>query len=153
MGTHAANTNARARRARRARTHPRASLKHPPARTPARFDPTRRVFRPSPILAAAAPQVLYAGLFVRVDQIPPWIRWGQYLCSLKYGINLFLANEFGAATCDPARRSQCAGLLASSDADEGIWWAYVLVLLGIFLAFRLAGLVVLARKARGFALA
>jgi ABC-type multidrug transport system permease subunit len=99
------------------------------------------------------PQVLFAGLFVRVDQIPVWVRWGQYLCSLKYGINLFLVNEFGSASCDPAWRKQCDQLLASSDADEGIWWAYVVILLAIFLGFRLVGLVILARKARGFALA
>jgi hypothetical protein len=99
------------------------------------------------------PQVLFAGLFVRVDQIPAWIRWGQYLCSLKYGINLFLANEFGGGACDPAQRKQCQGLLTSSDADESLWWVYVIILLSIFFIFRLLGLVILARKARGFALA
>ena len=99
------------------------------------------------------PQVLFAGLFVRVDQIPAWVRWGQYLCSLKYGINLFLANEFGGGACAPAQRAQCARLLAASDADEGLWWVYLIILLAIFLLFRLLGLAILARKARGFALA
>ncbi len=103
--------------------------------------------------AIFVPQILFAGLFVRIDQIPAWIRWAQYLCSLKFGINLFLVNEFGAAACDPARRAECAGLLDSTDADEAIWWAYALILIGIFLLFRLAGLLVLTRKARGFALA
>ena len=32
-------------------------------------------------------------------------------------------------------------------------WAYLLILFGMFLLFRLAGLAVLTRKARGFALA
>lgn len=101
------------------------------------------------------PQVLFAGLFVRIDQIPAWVRWGQYLCTLKYGINLFLVNEFGAGACSggPKQLEQCRALLASSDVDEGIWWVYVVILLCIFIAFRLVGLVILARRARGFALA
>ena len=103
--------------------------------------------------AIFVPQILFAGLFVQIDQIPVWIRWAQYLCSLKFGMNLFLVNEFAGAACDPAQRKACDALLASTDADQGIWYAYVLILVGIFLLFRVLGLLVLTRKARGFALA
>jgi ABC-type multidrug transport system permease subunit len=99
------------------------------------------------------PQILFAGLFVKVDQIPVWLRWAQYLCSLKYGIDLFLINEFGSSTCDPSQRKACEKLLASSDVQESLWWAYGLIMIGIFLVFRLLGLFVLTRRARGFALA
>mmetsp|Transcript_73826 Transcript_73826/g.196522 ORF Transcript_73826/g.196522 Transcript_73826/m.196522 type:complete len:233 (+) Transcript_73826:1510-2208(+) len=106
--------------------------------------------------AVFVPQMLFAGLFVRLEQIPVWIRWAQYLCSLKYGISLFEVVEFqpGSAACSsPSQQKGCDGLLASNEVNLDIWWAYVLVLLAIFLGFRLLGLIVLVRKARGFALA
>ena len=96
------------------------------------------------------PQILFAGLFVQIDRIPAWFRWAQYLCALKYAINLYIINEFGSSTCDS---HDCEGLLSSINVDEGIWWAYMLIMFGISLLFRLAGLMVLTRKARGFALA
>ena len=99
------------------------------------------------------PQILFAGLFVKVDQIPVWIRWAQYLCSLRFGMNLYLLNEFGSATCDPPHEKECARLLDAANVDANIWWAYVLILIGIFLLFRLLGLIILVHKARGFALA
>ena len=99
------------------------------------------------------PQILFSGLFVQIDRIPTWIRWAQYLCSLKFTMNLYIINEFGSGICEPARKQMCEGLRDETDADENIWWAYMLILLGIFLIFRLAGLLVLTRKARGFALA
>ena len=98
------------------------------------------------------PQILFAGLFIKLDQMPVWIRWAQYLCSLKFGMNLFVLNEFDTH-CDPARVTDCDKFRDTIDADSSIWWAYILILLGIFLFFRLMGLAVLTRKARGFALA
>ncbi len=84
---------------------------------------------------------------------PAWVRWGQHLGSLKHGIRLLLVLESGAAARDPARRRQCDALLASAEADEGVWRVHAVILLGIFPAFRLVGLAILTRKARGFALA
>ena len=34
------------------------------------------------------PQLLFAGFFIKTEQIPVFLRWAQYLCSLKYSINL-----------------------------------------------------------------
>ena len=34
------------------------------------------------------PQILFLALFIRLDQMPVWISWAQYLCSAKYGLNL-----------------------------------------------------------------
>ena len=42
------------------------------------------------------PQMLFSGFFIRMDQIPEYMRWGQYLCGLKYSINLLMGVEFGA---------------------------------------------------------
>jgi ABC-type multidrug transport system permease subunit len=99
------------------------------------------------------PQLLFGGLFVPIDQIPVWIRWAQYLCSLKFGINLFLINEFGSGACDPAQQMICQKLLASTNIDESIWWGYGLTLFSLFLMFRLMGLIALTSKTRGFTLA
>jgi ABC-type multidrug transport system permease subunit len=40
------------------------------------------------------PQLLFAGFFIRTEQIPVFMRWAQYLCSLKYALNLILLEEF-----------------------------------------------------------
>mmetsp|Transcript_73830 Transcript_73830/g.196541 ORF Transcript_73830/g.196541 Transcript_73830/m.196541 type:complete len:362 (+) Transcript_73830:1138-2223(+) len=101
------------------------------------------------------PQILFAGLFVKLTQIPVWIRWAQYLCSLKFGMNLLVAAEFqpGQGACTGARAAACEALASSIDMNRDIWWGYGLVLVAIFLCFRMLGLGVLVRKARGFALA
>ncbi|EKX32917.1 hypothetical protein GUITHDRAFT_158946 [Guillardia theta CCMP2712] len=102
--------------------------------------------------AIFVPQILFAGFFIKIQQIPVWIRWAQYLCSLKFGINLFLLNEFQNG-CRDFQRPACAQLLESNDIKPDLWWAYGLILVGIFFFFRFAALIVLTKKARGFALA
>lgn len=37
---------------------------------------------------------LFAGFFVPVEDIPVWLRWAQYLCGLKYSLNLLTVVEF-----------------------------------------------------------
>ncbi len=111
----------------------------------------QQAMQASPVIFV--PQILFAGLFVQIEQIPVWIRWAQYLCSLKFGINLFLINEFGSSTCEPSEQKACQKLLASANVDESLWWVYGIILIALFLLFRLLGLVVLTYRARGFALA
>ena len=33
------------------------------------------------------PQILFAGFFIRTTFIPVFLRWAQWLCSLKYTVN------------------------------------------------------------------
>ena len=40
------------------------------------------------------PQILFTGIFVSINIIPPSLRWIQYLCALKYAINLGCIIEF-----------------------------------------------------------
>lgn len=40
------------------------------------------------------PQILFSGVFVPISNIPVVLRWIQYLCSLKYAINLVTLLEF-----------------------------------------------------------
>jgi len=122
--------------------------------------------------AIFVPQILFGGFFIKITQIPEWIRWAQYICSLKFAINLHMIIEFANGACDgdpkvykglmgppvpgaPAltRKQACDSMLEQNDVEPELWWFYGLVLLGIFLGFRLIALVLLTRRARGFALA
>ena len=40
------------------------------------------------------PQLFFAGLYIKVEQIPAIIRELHWVCALKYGINIILINEF-----------------------------------------------------------
>mmetsp|Transcript_4244 Transcript_4244/g.4120 ORF Transcript_4244/g.4120 Transcript_4244/m.4120 type:complete len:120 (-) Transcript_4244:302-661(-) len=33
--------------------------------------------------------MIFSGLFTSISNIPVWLRWIQWLCSLKYGVNLY----------------------------------------------------------------
>eukprot|EP01034_Spumella_vulgaris_P010014 gene10014-12702_t len=63
----------------------------------------------SPLLFV--PQVLFAGFFVRTNSIPIFLRWAEWLCSIKYGMNLALLLEFGPSVphCNtsPAAVANC----------------------------------------------
>jgi ABC-type multidrug transport system ATPase subunit/ABC-type multidrug transport system permease subunit len=106
--------------------------------------------------AIFVPQILFAGFFIKTTQIPVWIRWAQYLCSLKFAVNLHMIIEFGkgSSACDGAFNAKgCAAMLDNNEVDQDLWWFYGLVLCAIFMGFRLLALFLLTRRARGFALA
>ena len=92
------------------------------------------------------PQFYFSGLFIAIELIPTWVSWAQYLCSLTYAARIGFAYEFG--TCEPgAAQQNCDAALASNNVDmDGIWW-YWLALMGLFVAFRFAGIVILRSKA------
>ena len=41
-------------------------------------------------------QMTYAGFFVHLDDIPPVLRWLQWLCPLKYTLEALSVNEVGS---------------------------------------------------------
>lgn len=47
------------------------------------------------------PQILFAGLFIPITSIPEWIQWPQYLCFLKYALNIVLIAEFNYDKSNP----------------------------------------------------
>ncbi|GMI05438.1 hypothetical protein TrRE_jg721 [Triparma retinervis] len=93
------------------------------------------------------PQMLFAGFFVSTDQIPSYLRWAQYLCSLKYAMNILSIIEFGDGACQEGAEGACKALLDSNEIEEDKWWAYVLVLAALFFGFRIIGARVLTIKA------
>merc|ERR1712070_132193 len=90
------------------------------------------------------PQLLFAGFFIRLEQIPVYIRWAQYLCSLKYAMNLMLLNEFGHED----DLATVKAMLDQNAVEKDKWWIYLLVLLALFAGFRMSALGMLVRKAR-----
>jgi ABC-type multidrug transport system ATPase subunit len=94
------------------------------------------------------PQMLFAGFFVATDLIPSWLRWAQYLCSLTYAVRLVVIEEF--SNCSGPGTQNCLDTISRIDAnpDEAYW--YWLVLIGLFLFFRIFALMVLRKKASKF---
>ena len=98
------------------------------------------------------PQLLFAGFFIRLSQIPIFLRWAQYLCSLKYAMNLILMTEFKATlpSCDGRAEIFCKQVLDNNDVVVTNWWVYVLLLGTLFVGFRTLGAIVLTQKAKRF---
>lgn len=94
------------------------------------------------------PQMLFAGFFVAPELIPVWLRWAQYLCTLTYAVRVLLVAEFDGCAIEPD--DLCSTTLNNVNADpDETWWNW-LVLIVLFIAFRLAALYVLRQKATKF---
>lgn len=100
------------------------------------------------------PQILFAGFFIRTSMIPVWLRWAQYLCALKYGLNLVLSEEFNSSqeSCSEssAAAENCAKILDDNNIDPGDWWIYALILFGLFASLRSVAMSILSQKAVKF---
>lgn len=124
------------------------------------------------------PQLLFAGFFIAISEIPVWLQWSQYLCSLKYALDLLMIVEFGARP--PTLSSSvtddqyyeviygCSGsnltsdwvcvnkgplydiaLFPRTDVFRDKWYIYLGILLAVLLLFRSLALCTLVKKARG----
>ena len=98
------------------------------------------------------PQIFFSGFFIRIEQIPVWLRWCQYLCFLKYVLNVFMIIEFsdcpGVDSTGRSWQSQCDDLLQVSDVDKDHWWVYLLVLIGLIVGYRTLAMIALKAKAK-----
>ena len=96
---------------------------------------------------AFVPQLLFAGFFVKIDLIPPFLRWVQYLCFLKFAINLALIFEFGDGKCNLPDPSECKEFLDEDNVVEHDWYIYLAIVVGLFITFRFLALVALTLRA------
>lgn len=98
------------------------------------------------------PQLLFAGFFIRLSQVPVFLRWAQYLCSLKYAMNLLLAIEFNLSSnsCSGAAHANCKTVLENNQVDLNYLWLYAFLIAVLSVVFRLLGAKVLVEKARKF---
>ena len=88
------------------------------------------------------PQMLFAGFFVQISEIPIFLRWAQWLCTLKYAINLLLLTEFHEETFVNDL------LLENASVQRNHYWMYVGILCGLFFLVRSIGTVALRINAR-----
>jgi len=99
------------------------------------------------------PQMLFAGFFIGIELIPSFLRWARFLCSLTFALRLELYYEFN----DCANGSQgedaamgCQRLLDNVQVvEDEVWW-YWIVLVVLFLGFRLMALFILKQRASKF---
>ncbi len=100
------------------------------------------------------PQMLFVGFFIRTSQIPVFLRWAQYLCSLKYAMNLVIMTEFDleldSCRSSEAARNNCHNVIVNNDIETDRYWVYILILFALFAAFRLLGAAILVQKAKRF---
>ncbi|GMH52876.1 hypothetical protein TrLO_g10234 [Triparma laevis f. longispina] len=96
------------------------------------------------------PQLLFSGFFVAINAIPVWLRWAQWLCSLKYTLNLLLLIEFNNDVCgaSPGAQANCNSLFARNDIQTSLIWFYILILMCLFLGFRFLGGLLLINRSR-----
>jgi hypothetical protein len=122
------------------------------------------------------PQIMFCGFFVPVDEIPVYLRWAQYVCALKYGLNLIVIEELkrvpktwpagapvalynnavhgcpvvdGDFVCFPASAPiDPDAMLPRNEMYPAQVGTYCGVLIAIFVLFRSAALLVLKAKAR-----
>lgn len=98
------------------------------------------------------PQILFAGFFIRIELIPIFLRWAQYLCSLKYAMNLLVLLEFDPTNdnCEGGARPFCENILDTNEIEKNRWWVYVLILAALFTSLRVLSAFVLSQKAKKF---
>lgn len=98
------------------------------------------------------PQLLFAGFFIRTSQIPVFLRWAQYLCGIKYTMNLALLTEFDPdlKSCQGEAAAMCESVINSNDINADKWWVYLLLLGALFVGFRLLASIILVHKAKRF---
>lgn len=121
------------------------------------------------------PQLLFSGFFISINKIPEFIRWLQYVCALKYGINLLmisefetipdgfpsnqtkLYNEFVIGCPEPVSITEfyCPNnvtpdthaLFPKNNVETNHEWIYVGILGGVFTLLRVVSCIILSSKA------
>jgi ABC-2 type transporter len=96
------------------------------------------------------PQMLFSGFFVVPELIPVWLRWARYLCSLTFALRVGLKAEFGNGCGSAEGDDACERLLENIDVYELDEYVYWLILVALFVVFRVMALYVLQQKAVKF---
>jgi len=114
------------------------------------------------------PQLLFAGFFVKIELIPVVLRWLQYVCFLKWGMNVMLVAEFkDINNCSPAQMETLSQLVVGDedvgyigcthgaimvlplyDAPREDQWLNFVILVAICVVFRAVSAVLLSSKAK-----
>lgn len=108
------------------------------------------------------PQIMFSGIFIRLEAIPEFLRWAQYLCSLKWTVNIMAITEFSVSACEPPSKfynstneasvravweAECIRFLDRQDMSRDDWGLYVGILVAMFFIARTAAALLLQSKA------
>lgn len=98
------------------------------------------------------PQLLFSGFFIRTSLIPVFLRWAQYLCALKYALDIVLLTEFNTnlPSCQGDAYNNCKGVLTNNNIEQGLWWLYMILLIALTVVFRSLATYVLVQKSKKF---
>ena len=90
------------------------------------------------------PQILFAGFFIAVEDIPVWLRWLHWIMPSTYVWRLYLAAEFAVCLEDDFNTSitmsLCRDYLEAQNATGAKNAQYWSILVAMFVGFRLAAL-------------
>jgi len=88
------------------------------------------------------PQIIFSGIFIPITLIPESLRWLQYICALKYAINLGCLVEFA----NLPEGMQYLELVQGIEKDKTLLYAGILI--GILVGFRSLAMFSLRKRAR-----
>ena len=141
----------------------------------ASVDSVQSAMQMTPILFL--PQILFSGVFVPISDIPVYLRWIQYICSLKYAINLVTIAEFhdiipvswpeentdpyymaiygcsagdisnGICNTSVVKYNENA-IFPRNNINPNSAWEYVFILVGILVVFRALAIMALIQKGK-----
>jgi len=80
--------------------------------------------------ASLLPQFMFTGFFTPIQFVPRGIRWLQWLCFMKYNVNLALIAEWGYEGTLEAEI-----ILRQNDVEVDKWWRDILVLIALNVAW------------------
>lgn len=77
------------------------------------------------------PQLLYSGLFINLSDIHDFLRWAEYLCILKYGIDIGISTEFDPSlqSCQGKYAKYCQHEVDNVGSKNDLLWLYWIILI------------------------
>jgi len=91
------------------------------------------------------PQILFAGVIVKISIVPVYVSWLQYFCYLKYIFNLAFLNQFSA---EMTSNSVVQAFAVSNNINSGDTSSSAGAVCAIVIGLRIISAVVLSRRAR-----
>jgi ABC-type multidrug transport system ATPase subunit len=87
------------------------------------------------------PQILFSGFFVAIDQIPKVLQWVQWVCAIKYAVNIAYIAEFKGMT-------DYEQVFDSTSIDEDLLWMYVGILAAMTVGFTILSILLLRWRSK-----
>jgi len=99
--------------------------------------------------AIFVPQLLFAGFFIATQNIPVWLRWAEWITTLKYTLNLLLLIEFTGHSCNdsPQASTNCESILTRNNISSSDIGLYIGIIAAIFVGLRIVGALLLKQRA------